>query len=401
MAKTGSKGGYGTFAVILVSALLAIAVFLINRLEVYERVTRQPVSEELSSDNFYVLGKWLSESGHPVRFSPRWAGIKDLSPQEGGLFLMASLVDWETEGEPLVPWVREGGSLIISVDPAWYWRMSGALRVSANLTALETFLKDLGLVLLVSTLEDEDGETDEAGETGPDGAVEEQEAPGETGDDTAEDEIEVPNYDWTVGLELAEEPRPGTLVLRDERENIRLIRIALGKGHLTVTGSCYFMYNYNLRAGVDAKLTWELTGASLGAERPAMLFVRGRRAAGGLFATLRERGNLWPPLVSIAALVLIGFWTVIPGFGVRREEETAGHGAMTGRFAAEARFLQRYGAYGAYLEAYLWELRRRSGGRKPGREIKEVEAALASGKKIGRRKIAVYLKNLMSALERI
>ncbi|MDR0731919.1 MAG: hypothetical protein LBF63_09635, partial [Treponema sp.] len=136
MSKTGSKGGGGTFAVILVSALLVSAVFTISQLEVYEQVTRERVSAELRSNNFYILGRWLSESGHPVRFSPRWAGIEDLSPREGGLFLMASLLDWEKDGESLVPWVQEGGSLIISVDSAWYWRMSGALDTSANLKAL-------------------------------------------------------------------------------------------------------------------------------------------------------------------------------------------------------------------------------------------------------------------------
>jgi hypothetical protein len=316
--------------------------------------------------------------------------------------------------------------------------MSGALDTSANLKALEVFLKNLGLILRVPELGNED-ETleDEAGidgingmdETGAPEAGEDSEtaagseavvgseasansetagdngvaAGAEAEDGMVEDEYSFPYYDWTIGLELAEDSWPDKepLILLDEWENIRLIRMPLGQGSLTVTGSCYFMYNYNLDIDADARLSWELTGASLGAERPGMLFVRGRQAAGGLFAALRERGNLLPPLVSIAVLVLVGFWTVIPGFGPRREEEAVDRAAITGRFTAEARFLHRYGAYGAYLEAYLQELRRRSGGREPGREVKEVEAVLASGKKISQRKMAAYLKNLMSALEQV
>jgi hypothetical protein len=383
------EGGYGAFAIIIVSALAALAVFIASRLETYERTVREPVSGELQANNFYVLGRWLSESGYPARFSPTWAGLGAVSPQEGGLFLMASLLDWEKDGETLLPWVRAGGSLVISVDSAWYWA-SESPRIAANLAALEGFLNSLGLLLRlpvptgVGEIFDDDAETAETAED-----------EGWVGEDA---DIEVPEYDWSIGLGLAEEAGPGDLVLRDERGAIRLVRLALGRGRLTVTGSCYFMYNYNLDLGANARLSWELTGASLSPDRPGMLFVRGRRAAGGLFETLRERGNLLPPALSVAALVLIGFWTVIPGFGVRREEEPARRGAISGRFAAEARFLRRYGACGVYLEAYLRELRRRNLAR--GREIQEVEAALAAGTRISQRKMAGYLKNLMSALER-
>ena len=54
-----------------------------------------------------------------------------------------------------------------------------------------------------------------------------------------------------------------------------------------------------------------------------------------------------------------------------------------------------------HRQPYLRELRRRGRGRALGREFEELEEALAAGKKIGRQKTAVYLKNLMSALERI
>jgi hypothetical protein len=377
-----SQGAYGTFIIILVSALLALAVFFISRLEFYERTVRQPLSRELRANNFYLLGQWLSRSGHPVRFSPRWAGLGEMNPREGGLLVLASLIDWEREGESLLPWVREGGALLISIDPAWYWWASES--TSARLEALEAFLKNLGLNLLLPSGEG-----------------------GDEHDDENEDWEGFPDYDWSIVLESAREvpPEGEELILRDQGGRIRLVRRALGKGRLTVTGSCYFMYNRYLDREANARLSWELTGASLDAERPGMLFVRGRRAAGGLFNTLRERGNLLPPLLSILVLIFIGFWTVIPGFGVRREEESALHGAITGRFSSEARFVRRYGAYGPYLEVYLGELHRRSGGRDLGKEIGELEAAYraaqTAGKKIGRRKMAGYLKKLMSALERI
>ncbi|MDR3147625.1 MAG: hypothetical protein LBU00_04525 [Treponema sp.] len=404
MAKT--RGTYGTFIIILVSTLAVLAVYLISTLEVYEQTVRKPASAELRSNSFYILGAWLSESGHPVRFSPRWTGLGDLSYREGGLFLVSSLVDWEKDGQALLSWVQEGGVLIVSVDTTWYMRDSEAS--AANLATLEAFLDPLGLRLSVLKIVDDpaadEAATVEATDDGI-GETDETEGEGEAEEDEADLPI-VPNYDWMAQLEVTGEPRPEDLVLQDSQGNIRLVRRALGRGQLTVTGHCYFMYNYMLNyvqnddSNLNARLSWELTGAALGAEKPGMLFVRGRRAAGGLLAALRARGNLLPPLLSVLALVLIGFWTVIPGFGVRRDEEPAARGTVGGRFAAEARFLRRYGAYRVYLETYLRELRRRGGGlRQP--ELEKLEAALAVGTRISQRKMAGYLKNLMSALERI
>jgi hypothetical protein len=183
--------------------------------------------------------------------------------------------------------------------------------------------------------------------------------------------------------------------------NIRLIRRTLGKGQVAVAGSCIFMYNYLLDNNANARLAWELTGGSLGSERPGFLFVRGRSGAEGLFGILGDRGNLLPPILSCLALVFAGFWVTLPGFGVPVREESRKRLSIIGRFSAEARFLRRYDALRVYPEIYLRELRRLSRGRELGQEIKEVEEALGSGKRIGPRKTAVYLKNLMSALERI
>jgi hypothetical protein len=384
MIRTGSPGGRGFFIIAIVLVLAALVFLLITRIEVYEQTVFEEPPAELRSNTFYVLGRWLSENGHPVRFSPRWTGIKNLDPRDGGLLLTASLVDWDREGESLLAWVREGGALVISVDSPWYWNPETPSGDFRNRMILDSFLEALGL--RIHKPDTEEGET-----------------PAEFG---AGDLVPFPDYDPGFSLVLEEGtreflPDQGGMILRDGWGDICLVRMALGEGRLTVTGSCRFMYNQYLGGDPNARLSWELTGASLGAERPAMLFVRGRRAAGGLWETLRERGNLLPPVVSILVLTLIGFWTVIPGFGLRREPRPPVRGTIGGRFTAEARFFRRHGAYGVYLEAYLRELRRRNGGQNPGRETEEPEAALAAGKPISSRKMAVYLKKLMSALERI
>jgi hypothetical protein len=385
-----SLGNYGTFIGIAASALVVIIIFAVTQLEFYERTRWERPSNEVWSNNFYVIGKWLSKTGHPVRFRPRWTGIENLSPREGGVYLQASLFDWE-EGGDLLALVRQGLHLIISVDSPWYWEdESYGEEVSPEpinipLEKLKTFLETLGVKLWYPSLDNRDAAGNEADE------AEEDEPP------------DAPAYDRGVAFELAEAFSPDTaLILRDRGGIIRLIRIPLGAGRITVTGECYFMYNGNLSNEMNSRVAWELTGGSLDAKRPGMLFIRGRRAVEGFFKNLAGRGNLAAPVVSVLVLILVGFWMVIPGFGIPLTEDLKRRGTITGRFRAEARFLSRYGAQRIYLETYLRELRRQNGDRGLGsaaKEIKEVEDALATTKKISPRKMAAYLKNLMSALE--
>jgi hypothetical protein len=411
---SGSGSGYGIFTGILISALVVFGVLFISRLEIYERERWQRPSGEFRSNSFYVLGEWLSVAGHPVRFSPRWAGTGDISPREGGLFIQTSLYNWDSRD--ILPWVREGGSLLISIDFPWYWGAGEETEAPSAVLALERFLADLGIRIRNPLLaEDEDGAPDEdsgnsdsaAGEVPAEGTLAE-EAP--TGEAPAGETPAFPDYDYKIIFEEPAIPAPPPaasamptgsefLSLKDSEGNIRLVRRTLGKGRIAVTGSCVFMYNYRLEGEANARLAWELTGGSLGPERPGILFIRGRRGSGGLFEILREQGNLLPPVLSALVLILTGFWMVLPGFGVPPREETRPRLSITGRFSAEARFLRRHRGLEVYLEAYLRELRRL--GRGQGPQIKEIEEALAAGKRIGPRKTAVYLKNLMSALEQI
>jgi hypothetical protein len=121
------------------------------------------------------------------------------------------------------------------------------------------------------------------------------------------------------------------------------------------------MYNDNLESEENARLAWRLTAAKTGdkneGEYPGVLFIRGRRAAKDLFGKLAERGNPLPLIVSVLALVSIGFWMVIPGFGVLRFEEERRTRPIRDRFRAEARFLKKYHALDSYLEVYLREIK--------------------------------------------
>ncbi|MDR2747904.1 MAG: hypothetical protein LBB77_10730 [Treponema sp.] len=458
-----SGGGYGIFIIILISAVAAAAISIASLFEIYEDEKWTPPSGEFRSNSFYLLGEWLSASGRPARFSPRWTGMKNIPPQAGGLFIQASLFDWGSED--ILSWVREGGVLVISVDFPWYREDGEKKEMPPAVLAMEKFLEKLGIKIRKlsweepaapgeaenpsaetedptagstidptagNTIDTTAGSTTDAAADSVINSITDDEngagidmSAGEDDSNTADfDEFTVfPDYDYGIvfddpgiraGLSagpsaaaVAEGPAEGLLpgesflTLRDSEGNIRLIRGSLGKGRIAVTGSCVFMYNYSLKDEVNARLAWELTGGSLGPERPAFLFIRGRRGSGGLLEILRGRGNLPPLVLSALVLIFAGFWMALSGFGVPPREESRKRLSITGRFSAEARFLRRYSALEAYLEIYLRELRRLGRGRALGREVEEVEEALAAGEKIGPIKTAVYLKNLMSALERL
>jgi hypothetical protein len=384
-AGSAAPGGenYGIFIGIAAAVLTVVVIIAVTQFEIYERTRWVRPSSEVQSNNFYVIDTWLSASGHPVRFRPRWTGMENLSPRDGGLYLQASLFDWEQDGAVLEPWVREGGALLIAVDTTF-----GSTPPAPG---LEAFLENLGVTLWYP-------------------------GPNRVDDEEISEEEGFPVFDRAVAFELKgtffETP---PLVLRDLRDDIRLVRLPLGKGNVTVTGEWYFMYTQYLggsqRNPENARVAWEFTAGSLPEERPGILFIRGRRASGGLFRSLAERGNLVAPLLSVLALILAGFWMAIPGFGIPLAEGRPGSGlrkkraSIGERFSAEARFLSRYGAQRIYLETYLRELRRRDGNRvgesKLGPEVAQVEEVLAVAKKLSRREMAVCLKKLMSAWERV
>jgi hypothetical protein len=163
------------------------------------------------------------------------------------------------------------------------------------------------------------------------------------------------------------------------------------------------MYNANLEGEANARLAWDLTAGKSPAERPEILFVRGGRPVKSLTGRLLERGNLLPPLVAALALILTGFWMLIPSFGIPRREKPEGPRSIRERFRAEAQFLKKHRSLEAYLEAYVREIEYR--GRIRDRDTAEllapVKAILASRKKPNYREAVRQLESLMEILERL
>ena len=144
-----------------------------------------------------------------------------------------------------------------------------------------------------------------------------------------------------------------------------LAEVPIGKGALTVIGNPRFMHNYNLRTDSNADLAWSLTGARTAepesalasGDNPGVLFIRERYVSRNLFGRIMERGNLVPVIISTIFVIILGFWMVIPVFGLVFTERQKSSKPIRERFLAEIRFLKKHKALHHYVDVYKRELK--------------------------------------------
>jgi hypothetical protein len=98
-------------------------------------------------------------------------------------------------------------------------------------------------------------------------------------------------------------------------------------------------------------LSWQLTGERAG--NKGVFFVREKQtASSSMFGKIMERGNLIPLGISIFLIIILGFWMVIPVFGLVFEEKQTNSRPIRERFAAEISFVKKYKSLDYYLEIY-------------------------------------------------
>jgi hypothetical protein len=312
------------FAVGLV-VLGIIAYICWSVFEVYDKKEWVSPAPEAQFNPYLALDRWLTQTGHPVRLEDSGDYETLESAGEQIIFIQATLFTWSSwAADFLLPWVEDGGLLVLSLDRAWVLH-----------EGFGDFLEGLGI--------------------------------------TAEESQENRSYRYS-----ASEPRldrdmifevpeadPGFLVMEDSDGFIRLVQIRRGRGKITVTGDCRFMDNYNIKDAPNARLAWNLLAESSAspAEEPGVFFIRDFRnrhqGEAGLFGRLFETGNFFALLFSGALLIVLGFWAAFSVFGVVREDDSRPGKSLRERFLAEGRFLKRFGALDSYLAAYRNEIKRK------------------------------------------
>jgi hypothetical protein len=343
----------GVFAIVI-AALVVLGALVYTKLEIYPRTAPVFPSREVLANDYYALERWLVNTGHPVRVEKRGTPLRIVSAGERVVVVQASACSWKNAGAVLSPWLERGGFLVISLDDDLYDE------------ELETFLAGFGIQI-------EDAET--------------------AGD------VPVPELDHRVSFAVDE--AADVCAIPESGGAIRLARVSTGQGALTVTGRLFCMYNYNLDTEANARLAWDLTGARTAADSPGVLFIREKRPRTGLLGKIADRGNALPPVVSALILIIVGFWMVIPVFGLVFHERTTAARPIRERFLAEVRFFKKHGALRYYLEVYLREIPLRSGGIADRADIAAIAEAVQSGRRLRYRDIITSLRRLESIAEKL
>ena len=337
-------------AIFVVTVALGMAAY--TNLEIYPRRYSADPSAEVSANRYIAVERWLGQTGHPVRVSSGENVSWIVSAKERAVIVEESALDWENAEARLLPWIRDGGALVITLD------------IRSNHGGIEEFISRFGIGIQEADEEDEAEYNEES--SGDDDAEYKKHLLGAAEPDTtsAQHNTDALTFDTACGFVLAGpliEDISNISVITDSDGIIRLVTVSLGKGTITFTGILYCMTNQFIEQEANARLAWSLTAAQTTAENPKVLFIRDRTFRKGIFGRIAERGNYVPLVVSALALIVIGFWMVIPSFGIAPREEQPWARPITERFLAETRFLKKYNALDHYVQVYVREITPRSG----------------------------------------
>jgi hypothetical protein len=298
-------------AIVLLFALLALLAY--NNFEIYPEKIPTPPARKVYNNWFYAMEQWLNETGHPVRIENRGNSEKIAASPETAAIVHAEDCSWIDAEEILLPWIEKGNSLYVYLD------FYDSEDIDGN---LNEFLSGLGIKIDTTSFSD---------------------------DFKLEN---IPEFGWYIHFLIDEDA--DIFTVRDNQGYARLAEVSVGEGKLTITGFPVFMYNYNLKNEINAALAWELTGARAAA---GVLFINTRNIKKSIFGRIMERGNILPVILSALLVIILGFWMVIPVFGLVLEERQQNSRPIRERFSAEISFLKKYKALDYYLDIYRREHR--------------------------------------------
>jgi len=346
---------------VILGMLVIFGVFCYTHLEIVPSTRWKDPSREVQANQYFALDKWLEESGRPVRAFSTGNIATILNAPERTVFIANSRFTWTGSTKQLAAWVKAGGQLVVSLDTFYYIE-----------DIAEEFMDSFGVG---TTDEDEDDASDQPESAGAEDGTAENSAPDKA------NRAKGPSFDKNAAFTITErKPTVDRIKVMRKSGRIKLVKCETGKGWVVFTGEAGFLHNYSLYQEENANLAWELFLAAAperaAAREPAtvrepepgapdgVLFIRALSGERHFFGNLAERGNPTALAVSLALLIIVGFWMVIPPFGRYEPAPEKPGKPLRERFLAEGRFLKKYNALGKYIEVYTRELEqaRRSGG---------------------------------------
>jgi hypothetical protein len=315
----------------ITAAVLGLAAFIVwSVFEIVPDVNQVLPSRDARANEYLALDRWLKTMGISVKIENAGNLSTIINSKEKQIFIQASLFDWNSEAAKyLTHWVEEGGHLFLALDNNW-WEYAEQIYDDNVLLLLENF----GIALAEQV------------------PVYDQGWPYDPN---------IPSFSSEISFEFLSDDNlcDDAWALKDEAGNIRLVRGQRGKGSFCVSGPPLFLYSQYLGDEPNSRLAWALfAGINSDGKNESVLFIRGKAKVRGIFGSLWQQGNLAVLLVSVLVLAAIGFWAVIPGFGLVRGDDEISGKPLRERFLAEGRFLKRYGALELYRDTYLKEIKR-------------------------------------------
>ena len=313
-----SKRIYITAAIMLIIAFFTLLFFIF--FEIYEYKDRIYPPREISNNTYYIMEKWLNETGHPVRVI-NYLYTDELPEITENVIMANSRIIFFGETEDIIKWIEKGNLLIINIEYDY-----------GNLDdELSGFLSDFGITYGYEQKLPEFDETEERKKTFE----------------------QPPDFNSRIAFNIHSDNNNKIFSITDNSGIIRLAEIKIGEGALTVTGVPVFMNNYNIDKKQNAALSWRLTG-DRDNNSSGILFVfhQNKKVSDSLLEIISRKGNLLPVFISAFLLIITGFWMVIPRFGLIFEEKQRASRPISDRFLAEIRFLKKYNALDYYLKFY-------------------------------------------------
>ena len=337
--------GFAVAAVVL--GLLVFAAW--SLFEILPETRHIGPSREARMNEYLALDRWLGSSGILARTQKSGNLPMIIQAKENHIFIQAALFEWSREAvEYFTDWIENGGTLFLVLErnpniiaSSYYYVPSPEEFYGEEVLAL---LEEFGITVNTE--------------------VNEQLYHFDTEYPYA------PTFDDNVSFEMSDED--DYFALMDWAEVVRLVQVKRGKGKLIVSGRPRFLLSQYIGEEYNAYLSWKLFAADWeGVELSetdfhradlapnGWLFIRGELKARGVLGNLWRQGNFAVLIVSVLTLLVIGFWAVIPVFGVIRDDKEKPGKSLRERFLAEGRFLKRNGALAHYIRVYIKEIKKR------------------------------------------
>jgi hypothetical protein len=298
------------FPVLIISIIIIIlAALFYSFFEIEQRTERGAHSEEAKKNVYLALDRWLSETGHPLEIYQY--GDAETIEESGkkSSMIFASSYDWSSSGKLKEFILYDKNNVVLFID------------TYDEDEDLETFLLDFDIEYrLYSPWEESDVEYDE-------------------------DEF---TFDEDVYFRI-----------KDTAIQTRIQKITVDENVLIVCGIPLFMQSGNIDKQDNALLAWSISGA-LDKEKSGFAVFRSNEAAenktpfysegGGAGVLFLENKASLLLILSVLALIIIGFSQSILTFGKWEPERALPGKSIKERLLSEARFLKKHRALGLYTK---------------------------------------------------